>query len=69
MFGAGKVDLIGSQEEWTLPNSVIVLIILNALIGIIAFEWAWKQTLHFRDPIPELESLMPAWRRDDAKRW
>ena len=42
---------------------------VNAVLGLISFEWAWYKLYRFRRPIPELESLMPAFRRNDVKYW
>ena len=47
----------------------LVLIVLNALFGVILFEWAWKKTANFRTPIKELDELLPAYRRVDAVKW
>lgn len=41
----------------------------NAFIGLVAFEWAWAKVVRFRKPIPELEALVPAFRRQDAQQW
>lgn len=46
------------------------LFLLNALIGIIFLENAWKSLKRFRNPpSKELEELMPAFRRADALKW
>jgi hypothetical protein len=47
----------------------VILLILNAVLGLILFELAWKKTLRYRDPIPELEMAIPAYRRNDAPKW
>jgi len=47
----------------------IILIILNAMLGLIAFEWAWAKNKRFRKPIAELDQLLPAFRRFDAHKW
>ena len=47
----------------------LVLLGLNALFGVILFEWAWKRTVNYRNPIKELDDLLPAYRRIDAIKW
>jgi hypothetical protein len=54
---------------WTWTSWQVILILVNALLGLITFEWAWYQTYRFRKPIAELENLLPAFRRNDAKFW
>ena len=46
-----------------------ILIVLNALLGGIGLEVVWAKTKHYREPIPELEAVMPAFRRVDSHRW
>lgn len=43
--------------------------VINAVLGLIAFEWAWNKLIRFRKPIPALEKAMPAFRRHDARKW
>ena len=45
------------------------LFILNALFGLIIFEWAWLKVLRFRKPNTDLDELYPAYRRDDVRNW
>ena len=52
-----------------LTSSFGGLILLNALIGLIAFEYAWANTKTYRHPIEELDEKFPAFRRTDAKKW
>ena len=46
-----------------------ILLIINALAGLIAFEWGWRSTYRFRNPIKELDDQFPAYRRLDAFKW
>ena len=62
-------DTGGGDARWTWYSWQVILIILNALLGLIAFEWAWYTTKRHRDPPPGLEELMPAFRRVDAHKW
>ena len=62
--------------EESLRNLIIILtssfggiVLLNAILGIIAFEIAWSQTKTYRNPIDELDNKFPAYRRTDAKKW
>ena len=52
-----------------LTSSFGGLILFNALIGLIAFEYAWANTKTYRNPIEELDEKFPAFRRTDAKKW
>lgn len=42
---------------------------LNAILGLIIFEYCWYKMWRFRQPIKELEDLMPAYRRYDSNKW
>ena len=57
------------NNGWTWGSWQVILLILNAAFGIILFEWSWSKSKRFRDPIKELDDLIPEWRRDDAKKW
>lgn len=57
----------GSNPYWIY--SVIGLLLLNALAGLITFEWAWYKARRFRDPIPELDQNFPAYCRVDSHKW
>lgn len=48
---------------------MVEIIAVNALIGIALFEWAYYQTRRHRKVDEERDSLFPAWRRLDVKRW
>ena len=43
-----------------------ILLLINAVLGIIAFEWAWFKFKRFRNPNKELSALYPGLRRDDC---
>ena len=54
-------------ETWHL-----ILLITNAMLGVILFEWAWiKMYVHRNLPnqLPELHEKMAAFRRLDAHKW
>ena len=62
--------------EDSLRNLIIILtstfgglILINAILGLIAFEYAWSKTKTYRNPIEELDNKFPAYRRTDAKKW
>ena len=42
---------------------------LNALIGLIMFEYAWAKSYRARNPIKELDDMFPAYKRHDALKW
>ena len=46
-----------------------ILLIINAVCGLIAFEWTWRKTYRYRNPIKELDEQFPAYRRLDAFKW
>ena len=66
-----KVVAHGQEEDdhWTWGSWQVILIMLNAALGLILFEWAWYKMRHYRKPIKELNELLPAFRRTDAERW
>lgn len=47
----------------------MILLLCNALLGLVLFEYAWYKSARFRKPIPELDNMMPGFRRYDAQRW
>ena len=53
-------------EPWTWSSWQVILLLLNASLGLILFEWAWYANRRFRKNIPELDALLPAFRRNDA---
>ena len=57
---------IEQNQGWTWGSWQVILLILNAVLGIIIFEWCWSKTYRFRNPIKELDDMVPEWRRDDA---
>ena len=54
---------------WPLVTWVNFLLILNAILGLIMFEWAWFKTRRFRKPIMELNAQFPELCRYDAPKW
>lgn len=46
-----------------------VCVILNAIIGYLAFEWAWKQLKPLREVDEARDSQFPVFRRTDVKKW
>jgi hypothetical protein len=42
---------------------------VNALVGILAFEWCWHVTKPIREIDEARDSKYPAFRRNDAKKW
>lgn len=45
------------------------LIILNAMLGLYCFEFAWKKFHRYRNPNLEVNAFFPAYRREDAIKW
>ena len=62
-----------TQEQddfgWKWSSWQVILIMLNALIGLIAFEYAWKGTYLHRNPNFEINEVMPMFRRRDTSKW
>jgi hypothetical protein len=52
-----------------MVNWIITVLILNAIFGLILFEWAWKVVKPVRNIVEERDSKYPAFRRYDAKYW
>ena len=46
-----------------------MVIFLNAVCGIIIFEYSWWKMKRFRNPNKELDVLYPGYRRDDIINW
>ena len=46
-----------------------VLLVLNAILGIMMLEWAWSKTSRYRNPIAELNAQFPELSRHDALNW
>ena len=60
-----------TQQNAGVPWYVYALII-NALLGVIMFEWAWVKTARSRavpKQMPELDKVMSAFKRVDTERW
>jgi hypothetical protein len=57
-----------SQTKW-FNSWWFILIIINAILGLIVFELVWKRTIRYRRPIKELNDLFPAFRRNDSVHW
>lgn len=48
---------------------VHLILAVNAIVGLILFEWAWAKTGRFRNPINELNAQFPELARLDAPLW
>ena len=46
-----------------------LLLIFNAVLGIIVFEWAYAQTYILRNHPKDLNALFPVQQRFDAPKW
>ena len=65
----GQVEEINDDGKWTWSSWQVILILVNAVLGLIAFEYAWWKARRFRRPVAELDALMPAFRRNDVVKW
>lgn len=57
------------DEESGNNRSMYILLCINALLGLIMFEWAWCSTSRCRTQPVEVDDLFPTFRRVDARRW
>jgi hypothetical protein len=47
----------------------VILLILNGIVGLVAFEWAWIQMKPFRNVVKERDEQYPPFRRLDVHLW
>jgi lysophosphatidylcholine acyltransferase/lyso-PAF acetyltransferase len=47
----------------------LTLLVINAIIGLALFEFAWASTKRHRNQDEARDSRFPAWRRNDVKNW
>ena len=66
---ANDLETATFGEYWPLFTWTNILLVLNAVIGLAMFEWAWYNTRRFRNPIQELDTQFPELRRFDAPKW
>ena len=57
------------SDRWTWTSWQVILILTNAVLGLIIFEYSWYKTRRWRKPIAEVDNLLPAYRRPDAAKW
>jgi hypothetical protein len=50
-------------------NILLIVFAVQAILGVIAFEWAWKRTERQRTTVEERDSQFPAFRRLDVHLW
>ena len=65
-----------TESSWSLTNYIkswhIFVLITNAMLGLILFEWAWIKMNGYRiapKQLPELNERMAVFRRRDAETW
>ena len=46
-----------------------MILILNAFLGFLAFEWAWYYSYVVRNHPKELHDIFPLYKRADALKW
>ena len=52
-----------------LLTYIFVILILNALLGVYMFEWAWKKVGPVRRIDKQRDSQFPPFRRVDVEQW
>ena len=55
-------------SDWTWTSWQVILLISNAVLGLIAFEYVWYATRRYRKH-DDLHAMFPAFRRTDVKNW
>lgn len=50
----------------TVPG---IIVLANAILGLILFEWAWSKTKRFRNPNKDLNKVFSMFERKDAAGW
>lgn len=58
----------GEETSWA-SNIIIGLLVLNAIVGIMIFEFAYAKTAKIRAVDEDRDKLFPAWRRLDLDNW
>ena len=48
---------------------IYIFLCLNAIIGALAFEWAWTKIKPLRKPDEKIDSQFPQFRRYDQPKW
>ena len=46
-----------------------LLLVFNAFLGLLLFEWAWYYSYIVRNHPKELNDIFPVYQRHDAKKW
>lgn len=72
--GLRLLEITEVEESWygfpqIFAQWWIYPLIINAILGLVSFEYVWYKSRRHRKPIKELDELMPAFRRIDAHRW
>ena len=52
-----------------MATLLTIALFLNALFGVLLFEWAWYKFDRMRDPDMDIHAAHPAFRRNDAPKW
>jgi hypothetical protein len=50
-------------------QTILIYLIVQAVIGIVAIEYAWCRTKRFREVDERRDLMFPQFRRTDAKFW
>jgi hypothetical protein len=58
------IDRYWYQNPW-----VTRILIFDAIVGLIAFEWSWQRMSRYRNLPPEIRKLFPEFRRNDCLKW
>ena len=61
-------DEVGGFKQKTMAT-LLIYFGVQAVIGIIAIEYAWARTARFRQVDEARDSAFPQFRRTDAKNW
>jgi hypothetical protein len=50
-------------------NIFLISFAVQAIVGLVMFEWAWKRTERVRTVVEERDKLIPGFRRMDVHLW
>jgi len=60
---------VKQEVYWTWTNWRTVMLMMNAVLGLVWLEWTFYRTKRFRTVPKDLDHQFPAWRRTDVESW
>jgi hypothetical protein len=65
----GLFNQIENSFRQKTLQTIGIYLIVQAIIGIVAIEYAWSRLKRFREIDPIRDAKFPAFRRNDAQYW